>query len=236
MNIKLFIVSIFCLFASAVFSQTEKLSIKGRWNIKAGYALYSTYFADSPLIEISGYNDEGLYYRRGHNARIEVNYGVLNWLEIGVYGGFMSYKYYHIVNEIPISDEIIALDLVQRNAFAPIFGINANVHLLPFFVKNTKCHWDFYVPIRYGGTYLTKWVDKYLIFDYGDLDNTWRDVKGSRLKPDKYRHEYGLGLGGAVYIKNIIGFYAEVLGGQFSYWPEIVKNPYAIRVGLTAKF
>ena len=76
--------------------------------------------------------------------------------------------------------------------------------------------------------------------------NTWDDMQHkysweeqltmNYINMSKYRHEYGAGLGGAVYIKNIIGFYAEIMGGQFSYFPECVKSPYNIRVGLTAKF
>jgi len=33
-----------------------------------------------------------------------------------------------------------------------------------------------------------------------------------------------------------MGFYVEVMGGQFSYINQLVKSPYNIRVGLTAKF
>jgi hypothetical protein len=223
---------IIVLLLFSFYSSSQNVSVKNRWNIKAGYSLYRTYLPEFPIIEIPGYNDKGLYYVKKSNVRIEVNYGVLKWLEAGIYAGFMHYQYYY-------HGEIIDnyQDLEIGNTLAPTFGINANVHLLPFFVKNEKCKWDFYIPVRYGGIYLPKWGGEYLILDYPDLDNTWYDVKGSNVPHwNKYRHEYGAGVGAAFYIKNIIGFYAEVLGGQFSYWPEMVKNPYAVRVGLTAKF
>ncbi|MDR0829407.1 MAG: hypothetical protein LBN95_04745 [Prevotellaceae bacterium] len=227
----IFIIVLSCF---SFYSTGQNVSVKERWNIKAGYALYRTYLPDHPLIEIPGYNDNGIYYTKKSNARIEVNYGVLKWLEAGIYVGFMHYQNYYkgeIIDNMQFAEKC--------NAFAPTFGVNANIHLLPFFVKNEKCHWDFYIPIRYGGCYLTKWGGKYLNPDFQDLDNTWYDVKGSWNVPpnlNKYRHEYGIGLGAAVYIKNIIGFYVEALGGQFSYWPEMVRNPYAVRFGLTAKF
>ncbi|MDR0828507.1 MAG: hypothetical protein LBN95_00130, partial [Prevotellaceae bacterium] len=165
------------------------------------------------------------------NPRIELNYGVLNWLETGIYAGFMMYRY---DTSFDSGNYWFNPDEDLKYAYAPTFGVNINFHILPFFVKNQKCKWDFYIPVRYGGCYLTKWLDgKYgvIMEELG----TWDDVDGEPSN-NRYRHEYGAGLGGAVYIKNIVGFYMEVMGGQFSYWPEMVRNPYAIRFGLTAKF
>jgi len=210
----------------------QNLSVKNRWNIKAGYSLYKTHnIGFAPFFEISGVHGEDLMYLRRSNVRFELNYGILNWLEFGGYFGVMSYKYLLMKNnyESNWGDG-------EETAILPTFGINANIQILPFFVKNKKCKWDFYIPVRYGGFYLTKWQNSE---EYGisttDL-NTWDDVKGGVPKLSQYRHEYGAGLGGAVYIKNIAGFYIEILGGQFSYCPELVRSPYAIRVGLTVKF
>jgi len=224
---------IFALFLFSFHLAGQTLSVKGRWNIKAGYSAYKTHNRDIPLIVLTGKPD--IEYLIKSNVRIELNYGVLKWLEIGGYFGLMSYKAVPEENLFKFQGGILINDgSLYETAILPTFGVNVNVHILPFFVKNPKCHWDFYVPLRYGGFYLTKWGGKYVVFvaDTG----TWDDVVGGVPKWHKYRHEYGAGLGGAVYIKNIMGFYVEVLGGQFSYCPELVRSPYAIRVGLAAKF
>jgi len=208
----------------------QNLSIKGRWNIKVSYSLYKEFNENyDPLFVIEGsklFGDDR--FAKQSNPRIEVNYGVLNWLETGVYIGFMMYRY------LPYSEEFWFNPDDLKYAYAPTFGVNINVHILPFFVKNPKCHWDFYIPLRYGGCYLTKWLDGKYGIAMEEL-GTWDDVDGEPAN-HKYRHEYGAGLGAAVYIKNIMGFYIELLRGQFSYWPELVKSPYSIRFGLAAKF
>jgi len=214
---KSIIAIVFLLFAFGLEGQT--LSVKGRWNIKVGYSHHKTLSVKSP--------DNDIYHKTHPHYRLEANYGVLKWLETGVYVGLMSHNYCPVTME---NDEIIEI-FPEKETYSPTFGVNANIHILPFFVKNPKCIWDFYVPVRYGATYLTKWDDRYAV---GVPE--WSDLRGLPNFDTKYRHEYGAGLGGAVYIKNIIGFYIEALGGQFSYCPEMVKNPYVIRVGLTAKF
>jgi hypothetical protein len=241
MNIKLFIVSIFCLFASAVFSQTETLSVKNRWNIKLGYSSYkiTTVYYDNFRVMV-GLDSER--FARTPNVRAEVNYGVAKWLEIGGYLGFTIGKYSHWddYTEAEQLSHISFRDVPPRTTAYPTFGINVNFQLLPLFVKNPNCKWDFYALVRYGGCYLIKWGnEKRLVPDANP--GTWDDVtpNGDGTTIDfnkKYRHEYGAGIGGAYYIKNIIGFYMEAMGGQFSYYPELVRSPYAIRVGLTAKF
>ncbi|MDR0829287.1 MAG: hypothetical protein LBN95_04135 [Prevotellaceae bacterium] len=236
---KKYSVCIIILLCFSIHLTGQKVSVKERWNIKASYSLYKTINLNyDPLFIIEGSKLFGeARYEKRSNPRIEVNYGVLNWLEVGVYAGFMIYRYLPFIST---EEGILVKWGDTKDAYIPTFGVNANVHLLPFFVKNQKCHWDFYIPLRYGGCYLTKFGEgKYALPMY-DLD-TWDTVKKDVLErrynfDKKYRHEYGAGLGGAIYIKNIIGFYAEVLGGQFSYWPEMIISPYAIRFGLTAKF
>jgi len=224
---------IFALFLFSFHLAGQTLSVKGRWNIKAGYSAYKTHNHGFPLIALG--NKLEMVYLRKSNVRIELNYGVLKWLEVGGYVGLMDYKVISMEALLQTDpNEIIVNGSLDVKAILPTFGVNVNVHILPFFVKNPKCKWDFYVPVRYGGMYLTKWGGKYGVM-YTDT-GTWDDVVGGVPKWHKYRHEYGAGLGGAVYIKNIMGFYVEVLGGQFSYCPELVRSPYAIRVGLAAKF
>jgi len=223
------------IFSLSVTGQT--LSVKGRWNVKAGYSLYKLTTSTVRPIEFD-WTKTSLMYKSKWNVRVEVNYGVLKWLETGIYVGLMGYEYnpppYLVLSNYP-------------DAVAPTFGVNVNVHLLPLFVKNPNCKWDFYIPLKYGGNYIPKYGNgrDAIVFSLIDTwDNVTRNMtldeyieyKKNTLSWSKYRHEYGAGLGAAVYIKNIIGFYAEVMGGQFSYFPEIVRSPYNIRVGLTAKF
>jgi len=220
-------------------AENQHLSVKDRWNIKLGYTLYKT-FISAPKLFYFKSDDWGDTYKRKSNVRLELNYGILKWLEVGGYIGFMNYEY--LTLEIWEANEDYHPN--YPDAFALTFGISANIQILPLFKKKPNCKWDFYIPVRYGGCYMSKWGGKYLAnWSYLPLwDNAMYDHKKGTYKTgeptdyNKYRHEYGAGLGTAYYIKNIIGFYAEIMGGQFSYWPELVKSPYNIRVGLAAKF
>ncbi|MDR1544883.1 MAG: hypothetical protein LBS50_10890 [Prevotellaceae bacterium] len=223
-----------------VFSQkSTTLSIKGRWNINAGYSSYKVITTRDNILKEMLDIDNSEMFDRKPNVRIEANYGVLKWLEVGVYAGFSVYQYPMHLEDLLIREENDDMEPYKyKNAFFPTFGVNANIQLLPLWVKNPKCKWDFYIPIRYGGCYLTRWGGVYPIENQstGTWEDAMPDPNGNPDYYKQYRHEYGAGFGGAYYIKNIIGFYAEVLGGQFSYYPELVKSPYAIRVGITAKF
>jgi hypothetical protein len=143
---KKIIYNIFALFIVFMFSlscTSQTLSVKGRWNVKAGYSMYKLTTSTPRLIEFDWTKSSDIYKRKW-NVRVEANYGVLKWLEIGAYAGLMGYEY----------TPWTSLD--YRNAVAPTFGINANVHILPFFVKNQNCKWDFYIPLKYGGNYIPK--------------------------------------------------------------------------------
>ena len=221
--------------------KSQHFSVKGRWSIKLGYSTYKT-FCLSPTWIPSAKDDERIeIYKLKSNIRLELNYGVLKWLEVGGYIGLMNYEY--LTEEIRFAAGYFGWPNYP-DAFAPTFGVNVNIQLLPLMVKNPKCHWDLYIPFRYGGCYTSKWGGKYVADWYYDSywDNAMYDHKNDRPKDgdpkdfNKYRHEYSVGLGVAVYIKNIMGFYIEGMGGQLSYWPELVKSPYSIRFGLAAKF
>jgi hypothetical protein len=48
---------------------------------------------------------------------------------------------------------------------------------------------------------------------------------------------FGIGVGGGVYFKNLIGIYTEVMVGQFSYFPAMMGNCYyTARAGIEFKF
>jgi len=225
---KSIIAIVFLLFAFNISGQNP--SVKDRWNFKFGVASQKTHnVVASPVTTNNSPSD---HYARQPNFRLEANYGVLNWLEVGVYAGFFSYKY------LPMEFLMVDRDILsmQRRAYAPSFGISANIHILPFFAENRNSRWEFYVPVRFGGVYLTRWDnDKYIIFSLIPPDSRWDYVSGSPNYDKKLRHEFGIGLGVAYYITNRFGFYMEALGGQFSYAPEMFRSPYAIRAGLTVR-
>ena len=108
-------------------------------------------------------------------------------------------------------------------------------HLLPFWVKNKDCRWELYLTAKYGGAYLINhlefWNLTHIIYPNGTI----RDFAIHCL-PNRYRHEFGVGLGGGVYFKNVFGIYAEVLTGQFSYFPEVTNCYYTVRAGIEFKF
>jgi len=228
--------TIFVILSLLVFNsaQSQDFSVKNRWNIKLGYSLHKTFiYAQKPFTIRD--DDWGEMFKRKSNVRLELNYGVLKWLEVGGYIGFMNYEW--VTEEIWWANNDYYPN--YPDAFAPTFGVSANIQILPLFVKKSNCKWDFYIPVRYGGCILFRHGGKYLVPQR--TTPIWDNKRANayayiEINDNKYRHEYGAGLGAAYYIKNIIGFYAEVMGGQFSYWPEFVRSPYNIRVGLAAKF
>ena len=235
----------FSAFLFVSFTYGQNYSIKNRLNTKLSVSCNRTnewgndYFAelDRPLHPI----------RFRFNVRAECNYGVTNWLELGGYLGYIRYEntyysYWRHQNFINCGNGEYAWvpkdvgDKSFRVAFAPTFGINANVHLLPFFVKNKDCRWEWYVTAKYGGAYLIN----HMPFRSTGISvvSTSSKVQSSDINCSgkRYRNIFGAGMGGGVYFKNVFGLYAEVMAGQYSYFQEIVKSPYTIRIGCELKF
>ena len=217
---------IFVIFVIAFLSLShgQNFSIKNRWNTKLSVSCNRTnehggdYFAelDRPLHPI----------RFRFNVRAECNYGVTNWLEVGGYLGYIRY--------LNISRHFKG----KEAAFAPTFGVNANVHLLPFFGKNKNCRWEWYVTAKYGAAYLINHTPFRAKGISVTSTNHKVQIDEINCSGARYRHIYGIGMGGGVYFKNLFGLYTEVMAGQYSYFPEIViaKSPYTVRVGIEFKF
>ena len=204
----------------------QNLTVKNRWNIKASYSAYKTFRKDFPFIYIGNVDEMELVWAKKSNIRVELNYGILNCLEVGVYGGFMNYEGYKLY----FDDNDSLIDLDFPDFYAPTFGINVNFHILPLFVKNEKCRWELYITAKYGGCYLLHWGEA----SYGvplPADDPFADPN-----LHKYRHEYGVGIGGGVYFWNFFGMYFETSFGQYSYWPDIVSDHFCCRYGIEFKF
>jgi len=197
---------VFLLCSPSVNAQTDEYnySIKNRWTVKASYSRYKT-----------AYNYEVAYVgdffvnslnRKMTNFKVEANYGINKFIEVGAYTGFQHYEWAGFTGEI-LDGDFRVFEL--KEGFAPLFGAQINFHILPFLVRSEKCRWDLYLTAKYGGCYLPhrEWDDEY---------NT----------DSKYRQEYGLGMGAGYYFKNIVGIFAEASVGQYSFF----KNDPVVRV------
>jgi hypothetical protein len=228
------IFSFFC-FALFSFSQGQNYSIKNRLNTKLSLSFNRTNEINIPLIEF----DKIHPFQARLNMRAECNYGVLNWLELGIYIGYIRYEKPHLWPELPVDSVYLGgeqeREIVDRIGFAPTFGINANVHLLPFFGLNKDCRWEWYLTAKYGGTYLRHHLDTHTKGFRLDSQGKYVDFE-YYFNEKRYRHEFGIGMGGGVYFWNVFGIYAEALVGQYSYFPEAYGCDFSARVGVECKF
>jgi len=211
----------------------QTYSIKGRWNTKLSLS-YNRINRPNGNPHILFDNIPAHPIQTMLNARADCNYGVLNWLELGGYIGYTRYyNPYEYLKKIERGDDMENMKI--RNSFTPTFGVNVNVHLLPFWVKNKNCRWELYLTAQYGGTYLINYYPFYLD---GFIWDSQTGMQGITIKenPKRYRSIFGAGVGGGVYFKNVFGLYTEFMVGQFSYFPEACKSYYTARVGIEFKF
>jgi len=200
-------------------------SVKNRWTIKASISSYKTAFWGNASAHIGDFFITS-QNRKMANFKVEANYGVNRFIEIGVFTGFQHYEWLEDYSS-DLAEEI-------NRSFAPLFGVNASFHILPFFVKSKKCRWDLYLTTKYGGCYLPH-----------------KEIDQPDFPHSKYRQEYGLGIGIGYYFKNIIGFFAEGSVGQYFYFQRfkrgiVVGNSlefkdfsdsnFSFRIGIAAKF
>ena len=169
--------------------------IKNRWNIKAGYARYNKDFR----------------HEKVGNYRIEVNYGILNNIEIGAYIGYSKFDYYR---EITTTDSLHKAYMVEDNN-TPFYGASFNFHILPFLIKKDDFRFDLYITGKFGGVYFTKPAQYQSVFNF----------KEGNI------YEYGIGGGLSYYLGKHLGVFAEYCYGKY-YIGESNK----LRYGLAMKF
>jgi len=189
--------AVFFLVVSSLFilnSYAQDSYIKNRWNIKAGYARYNKDFRQEKV----------------GNYRIEVNYGILNHIEIGAYIGYSKFDYYREIT----ADSIHKAYMVEDNN-TPFYGISFNFHILPFLIKKDDFRFDLYVTGKFGGIYFTKPAP----FQY-----TFKFKEGNI-------YEYGIGGGLSYYLGKHLGVFTEYCYGKY-YFGDRNK----LRYGLTLKF
>lgn len=120
------------LFISFQILDAQNSYIKDRWNIKAGYASYPGFYkSDSGIKESYG------------NYRLEANYGLLEFMEIG---GYLGYS--RVTSFLPVAGP-----LYYENQNTPFFGFNLNFHPLTFLIRKPDFRLDLYLLGRYGGVY-----------------------------------------------------------------------------------
>lgn len=193
--------AVFFLLVSSLFilnSYAQDSYIKNRWNIKAGYARYKN----------------GMSREKVGNYRMEVNYGILNYLEIGAYIGYSKFDYYHKI----IADSLNSGGYSVGDNNTLFYGASFNFHILPFLIKKDDFRFDLYVTGKFGGLYFTKPTP----YRYTFNGPTFREGQ---------IYEYGIGGGLSYYLGKHLGVFAEYCYGKY-YFGD--KNK--LRYGLTLKF
>lgn len=217
-----FIISliIICFLPKSVFcgelDTTKNYSIKHRYSIKAGFSQYKCWHKKITYISLGNF-EYSINVRRP-NFKVEINYGISNYFEIGAFAGFQRYAYTEpfLIPDTSFKDSSW---LVIKKTLAPVLGLNVNFHILPIFVTTESCRWDLYLTAKYGMCFLP-YIEFAVLKDVDKM----------------YRQEYGVGFGLSYYIKNKIGFYSEIMAGDFSYFPRFVDSNFNSRIGITCKF
>lgn len=189
----------------------DYFTVKNRWTVKASVARYKTAFYKNVFAHV-GDKFFQTTNRKMVNFKVEANYGISKFVEVGLLAGFQHYEY---VDESIFETDGDFFEYKNKRSFAPLFGVNANFHILPFFVKSNTCRWDLYLTTKYAGCYLP-----HLEWDVSDSPYS------------KYRQEYGLGLGIGYYFKNIVGIFVEGSVGQYFYFNKMLQIHYDLFTGL----
>ena len=151
--------------------------IKNRISIKSGYGRI-----------LDPYNFE---YDKTSYFQIAGLYGLLDWLETGIYTGYSSIETMYLNP----SSSFTMREVKATNNLS--YGISVNFHLLPFLIEDKDFRFDFYLTGKLGGTYLLN-------------DEYYRPEKG-------HRTEYGGGIGAAFYPGKHWGIYGEYSLGNYFY-------------------
>ena len=163
-------VILFALIFSILTVGAQDSYIKKRWNVKVGFASYPGLFvSNSGMKETYG------------NYRLEANYGILNFLETGLYLGYSRTS----SQPVPVAGQ----GLIYQNQNTPFFGIGLNFHPLTFLIKEPDFRFDLYLMGRYGGIYYSSPAD-------------YIPAKGFL-----FQYQHGIGL--AFYLWKHIGVFGE---------------------------
>ena len=171
-----FIILFIFFVAANLYSQESY--IKNRWNIKLAYAHYQTNISISETGAIIGHETTG-------NYQVEANYGILNFLETGVYLGYSSWS-------------------IDKSFYT--YGGNINMHILPFFIQAEAFRFDAYLTGKVGGN-----VSERAYGTYNPYTSEYTNTGSYNYT----KREYGMGLGAAFYLFKRLGVFAEYSLGEY---------------------
>ena len=181
-------------------SRGQDSYINGRLNFKTGYSRYFT---------PAGYKG---------NYRIEGNYGISNYIELGAFFGYSHFDYLH--KDSP--DSIIGGPYRHEDNNTIFYGVSTNFHLFPFLVKEKDFRFDLYGTLKVGGLYFQK---PYNIIVIQPPRAYFPDSNKKML------FEYGVGGGLSFYLGKHFGIYGEYTFGRY-----YLRGNRQLRYGLTFKF
>ena len=202
-------------------------SVKGRWVINASVSLYRTCISGFPILGLG--MREGLTTEQHANFRAAFSYAPTCHLEVGLFVGFQHYRY--VVFQMPIQPGFNYGE--YHHTAAPTFGANVKFQLLPLFVKSATCRWDLYLFAQYGGSVLPHFEIE-LTDENGGRGYLYQDVSHPYF--NRYRQEYGVGVGVGYYFKNKVGLFGELAAGNFSFFPYFTDSNVNFRFGIAGKF
>lgn len=159
-------VLLFLLSILSLFSQEDY--IKNKWKIKA--AKSSHYISSS---------------KNANNYQLELSYGIINYLEVGLYGGY-TLRDYHSNDRKNIT-----------------YGVNLNFHILPFITEGKVLKFiDTYVTANLG-------VNCFIWEPYNVLGG------GKEDGGSEYFADQGVGGGLALYPLDKVGIFTEYTFGHY---------------------
>jgi len=170
------------------FVSGQSISNPEKWNIKVGYAKYGIAKWIVTTTSVTQLKDD--------NIRIELNHKLVNTIDAGVYIGYSKFRLIDSVAD-------------EQRIHTPFYGVNCNVHLLPYLI-NHDSRFDLYLTAKFGGYYFMSPPNFYM--------------RGSRV-------EYGLGVGLTYNVLKNIGLYCDYSWGKYFF-----NDVFKLRYGLSVKF
>lgn len=189
------------LFLTVINLSAQEKSSNEKLKLMLAYSKYS----DTDFVFISTKHDnDPMDINEVGNIRLSSNYRINRYIDAGLYIGYSFYQTY-----IPL--DIDSLGIPQggfsyQNSHSLMYGLNSNIHILPFFIQKEKSRIDVYASLQYGGIHL---------FEPDGGINTKKNYA-----------EYGFYGGMAFYPFKHLGLYAEYGYGKYV----------NLRYGLSLKF
>ncbi|MDA3930505.1 MAG: hypothetical protein PF541_16270 [Prolixibacteraceae bacterium] len=157
--------------------KAQQYTIKDRFNVKLAYSKY-------PQLGFTWHGSDEIT----PSFQTELNYGLLNYMEIGPYVGYGTFK----ANDISSTGNYGAI--LKSNAL--FYGMNTNVHFFPFLVKSENFRFDLYLSGKLGGFY--------------------RLTEEGMFPERGHEWDYGVYAGAAFYFSRHWGIYGEYGYGNYT--------------------